>query len=117
RAPFELHPDAPFERIEMLVRAVALHALHELQFGLNAMEHTVKHYLLPYIGILLREHVQGKGEPPHAAPGDGAVRVTRKARWRPIWFRLAGGPRFSRWVKDHDRTTERHSPQPARVSL
>ena len=73
--------------------------------------------LLAYIGIVLREHVQGKAEPPQPAPGDGAVRETRKAGWRPLRFRLACGTRSGRLVKDHHRTTERHTPQPARVSL
>ena len=114
RPPFELHPDAPFERIEMLVEAVVR---YEPQLGLNAMEQPVKHYLLAYIGILLREHVQGEAEPPQPAPGDGAVRETRKAGWRPLRFRLACGTRSGRLVNDHHRTTERHTPQPARVSL
>ena len=77
----------------------------------------MKHYLLACIGILLREHVQGPGEPPQPAPRDGAVRETRKAGWRPLRFRLACGTRSGRLVKDHHRTTERHTPQPARVSL
>ena len=81
------------------------------------MEQPLKHQLLAYIGILLREHVQREGEPPQPAPGDGAVRETRKAGWRPLRFRLAGRARSGRWVKDHHRTTERHTPQPARVSL
>src|SRR6185503_11276466 len=63
------------------------------------------------------EHEQGKGEPLQPTPGDGAVRETRKAGRRPLRFRLACGTRSSRWVKDHHRTTERHTPQPARVSL
>jgi hypothetical protein len=61
RSPFELHRDAPFERIEMLVEAVVR---YEPQLGLNAMEQPVKHKLLAYIGIVLREHVQGEAEPP-----------------------------------------------------
>src|SRR6185295_3386481 len=81
------------------------------------MEQPVKQYLLAYIGSLLREHVQGPAEPPQAAPVDGAVHVTRKARCRPLRLRLACGTRSGRLVKDHHRTTERHSPQPARVSL
>src|SRR4029077_2476541 len=55
RPPFELHPDAPFERIEMLIEAVFV-PLPELQLGLNAMEQPVKHVLLAYIGIRAREH-------------------------------------------------------------
>ena len=90
---------------------------HEPQLGLNAMEQPVKHHLLAYIGILLREHVQGEAEPPQPAPGDGAVRETRKAGWRPLRFRLACRTRSGRLVNDHHRTTERHTPQPARVSL
>src|SRR4029434_7916225 len=49
RPPFELHPDAPFEGIEMLVETVAV-SLHECQLGLNAMEQPVKHDLLACIG-------------------------------------------------------------------
>jgi hypothetical protein len=67
RPPFELHPDATFERIEMLVEAIAV-SLRELQLGLNAMEQPVKHILLAYIGIRVREHMQGVGEPPQPAP-------------------------------------------------
>src|SRR5437870_7092425 len=69
RPPFELHPDAPFERIEMLVEALIR---YEPQLGLNAMEQPVKHYLLAYVGILLRKHVQREAEPPQPAPGDRA---------------------------------------------
>ena len=98
----------------MLVEAVVR---YEPQLGLNAMEQPVKHDLLAYIGIVLREHVQGEAEPPQPAPGDGAVRETRKAGWRPLRFRLACGTRSGRLVNDHHRTTERHTPQPARVSL
>src|SRR6185295_19563946 len=81
------------------------------------MEQPVKQYLLAYIGVLLREHVQGPAEPPQPAPGDGAVHETRKARCRPLRLRLARGTRSGRLVNDHHRTTERHTPQPARVSL
>ena len=90
---------------------------YESELGLNAMEQPVKHHLLAYIGIFLREHEQGKAEPPQPAPGDGAVRETRKAGRRPLRFRLARGTRSGRLVNDHHRTTERHTPQPARVSL
>src|SRR5262249_32421373 len=114
RSPFELHPDASFERIEMLVEAVVR---YEPQLGLNAMEQPVKYHLLPYIGIVLREHVQGKAEPPKPAPYDRTVRETRKAGWRPLRFRLARRARSSRLVNNHHRTTERRTPQPARVSL
>ena len=78
---------------------------------------TVKHQLLACIGIILRQHVQGKAEPPQPAPGDRSVHETRKAGWRPLRFRLTCGTRSGRLVNDHDRTTERHIPQPARVSL
>ena len=98
----------------MLVEAVVR---YEPQLGLNAMEQPVKHQLLACIGILLGEHVEGEAEPPHPAPGDGAVRETGKAGWWSLGFRLACGTRSGRWVKDHHRTTERHTPQPARVSL
>src|SRR6267142_126757 len=81
------------------------------------MEQPVKQYLLAYIGVLLREHVQGEAKPPQAAPGDGAVHETRKAGCRPLRLRLACGTRSGRLINDHHRTTERHSPQPARVSL
>ena len=74
----------------MLVVAVLR---YEPQLGLNAMERPVKHKLLAYIGIVLREHVQGEAEPPHPAPGDGAVYEARKAGWRPVGFRLACGAR------------------------
>src|SRR6185295_1177516 len=114
RSPFEPHPDAPFERIEMLVEAVVR---YEPQLGLNTMEQPVKHELLAYIGIVLRKHVQGEAEPPQPAPGDGAVHETRKARWLPLRFRLACGARSRGLVNDHHRTTERHTPQPARVSF
>ena len=77
----------------------------------------MKHDLLTCIGIRAREHVQGPHEPPLAAPGDGAVRETQKAGERPLWFRLACGTRSGPWVKDYHRTTERHTPQPPRVSL
>src|SRR5688572_18388119 len=104
--------------MEMLVRAVAaLHALHERQLGLNAMEQPVKDHLLACIWILLGEHPQGKGEPTQPAPGDGAVCVTSKGWWRPLRLRLACGTRSGRCVEDHHRTTERHTPQAARVSL
>src|SRR5258707_4000573 len=92
RPPFELHPDAPFERIEMLIEAVVV-SLPEPQLGLNAMEQPVKHVLLAYIGIRAREHRQGEIEPTQAAPGDGAVHATRKAGWLPLRFRLAGRTR------------------------
>ena len=114
RPPFELHPDAPFERIEMLVEAVAR---REPQLGLNAMKQPVEHHSLAVIVSLVREHIQGPAEPPQAAPGDGAVRETRKAGWLPLRFRLACGTRSGRLVNDHHRTTERHTPQPAGVSL
>src|SRR5439155_17051602 len=78
RPPFEPHPDAPFERIEMLIEAVVV-SMPEPQLGLNAMEQPVKHVLLAYIGIRAREHRQWEVEPPQPAPGDGAVRETRKA--------------------------------------
>ena len=77
----------------------------------------MKHHLLAYIGIVRREHVQGEAEPPQPAPRDGAVRETRKAGWLPLRFRLACGTRSRCLVNDHHRTTERHTPQPARVSL
>src|SRR5260370_3328184 len=98
----------------MIVEAVAR---REPQLGLNAMEQPVKHHLLAYIGSLVREHIQGVAEPPQTAPGDGAVRETRKAGWRPLGFRLACGTRSGRLVNDHHRTTERHTPQPALFPL
>src|ERR1041384_2133062 len=98
----------------MLVEAVFR---DEPQLGLNAVEEPVKHDLLAYIGIVRREHVQGKAEPPQPAPGDRAVRETRSAGWRPLRLRLACGTRSGRLVNDYHRTTERHTPQPARVSL
>src|SRR6185295_912969 len=90
RSPFEPHPDAPFERIEMLVEAVVR---YEPQLGLNAMEQTVKHHLLAYIGIVRREHVQREAEPPQPAPGDRAVHEAWKAGRLPFRFRLACGTR------------------------
>src|SRR5262249_9012358 len=87
------------------------------QVRLNAMEQPVKQESLPFLGSLAREHIPGPGEPPQPAPGDGAVRDTRKAGWRPFGFRLACSARSGHLVKDHHRTTERHTPQPARVSL
>ena len=98
----------------MLVRAVAR---YQPQLGLNAMEQPVKQDLLACIVSLVREHLQGPDEPPHPAPGDGAVRETQKAGSRPLRFRLACGTRSGRLIKDHHRTTQRHAPQPARVSL
>src|SRR5260370_732798 len=98
----------------MIVEAVAR---REPQLGLNAMEQPVKHHLLAYIGSLVREHIQGPAEPPQPAPGDGAVRETRKAGWLPLGFRLACGTRSARLVNDHHRTTERHTPPPPRVLL
>jgi hypothetical protein len=115
RPPFEPYPDAPFERIEMLVEAVAV-SLPEPQLGLNAMEQPVKHILLPCIGIA-REHIQGKAEPSHPAPSDWArPRYPESGVAAPpvpagLWHA------FRSLVKDHHRTTERHTPQPARVSL
>src|SRR5262245_57745569 len=100
----------------MLVEAVVV-SFGERKLGLNAMEESVKHELLTYIGIVLGKHQQGKCEPPLPAPGDGAVRETREARYRPLRFRLARGARSGPLVKDHHRTTERHTPQPARISL
>ena len=92
-------------------------SVDESQLGLNSMEQSVKHYLLACVGILLREHAQGEAEPPQPAPGYGAVHEALKAGWRPLRFRLACGARSGRLVNDHHRTTERHTPQPARVSL
>ena len=98
----------------MLVEAVLR---HEPQLGLNAMEQPVKHHLLAYVGSVRREHGQGKSEPPQPAPRDRSVRETRKAGGRPRRFRLARGTRSGRRINDHQRTTERHTPQPARVPL
>lgn len=98
----------------MLVVAVLR---HEPQLVLNAMEQPVKHQLLAEIGVIRRKHVQGHAEPPHPAPGDRSVHETRKARRRPVWFRLARGTRAGPLVDNHQRTTERDTPQPARVSL
>jgi hypothetical protein len=109
-----LDPDAPFERVEMLIQSV-LHG--QPQVGLNAMEQPVKHHLLANIGIIVREHVQGEAEPPQATPRDGAVHESRKPGELARRFRLARGTRSGRLIKDHHRTTERHSPQPARVSF
>ncbi len=81
------------------------------------MEQPVKHELLAYIGIVLREHGQGEAEPLQPAPGDGTVHETRKAGRLPLRFRLACGTRSGRLVNDHHRTTERHTPQSRRVSL
>ena len=115
RPPFELHPEAPFERIKVLVEAVARRR-HERQRVLNTMEQPVTPHLLASLGILLRKHVQGHGEPSQPAPFDGAVREAETG-YRPVGFRLVCGTRSGRWVNDHQRTTERHTPQPARVSL
>jgi hypothetical protein len=51
-----LRPIAPFERIEMLVEAVA--PRRKPQLVLNAMEQAVKQYLLTCVRILLREHAR-----------------------------------------------------------
>jgi hypothetical protein len=89
----------------MFVETVAV-SLRELQLGLNAMEQPVKHILLAYIGIVVREHPQWPREPPQPTPRDGAIGLTQKAGWRPLRFRLACGTRSGRLVKDHHWTTE-----------
>jgi hypothetical protein len=81
------------------------------------MKQPVKQKLLAEIGIVLGEHVQRDAEPPQPAPGDRAIHETRKAGRRPVGFRLACRTRSGSLVNDHQRTTERHTPQPARVSL
>lgn len=77
----------------------------------------MKHELLQQIGIVCRQHEQGKGEPPLPAPEDGAVHDAPKAGRRPVGLRLVCGVASSPWVKDHQRTTQRHTPEPARVAL
>src|SRR5215216_2730485 len=63
-----------------LLQQLGLAALRrQPQLGLNAMEQTVKHDLLAYVGVFLREHEQGEHEPPHPAPGDRAIGETDKA--------------------------------------
>jgi len=81
------------------------------------MEQPVKHQLPAEIGVIRRKHVQGHAEPPHPAPGDRSVHETRKARHRPVWFRLACGTRAGPLVDNHQRTTERDTPQPTRVAF
>src|SRR5688500_9389826 len=66
---------------------------------------------------MCREHGHGPREPPQPTPGNGAVREPPKTGWLPLRLRLACSPRSGRRIKDHHRTAERHTPQPARVSL
>src|SRR4030095_516062 len=63
---------------------------------------------MSYLGILLREHVQGEAEPSQPAPRDGAVRETRKAWWMPLRFRLAFGAASGRPVADDHPTAAPH---------
>jgi len=91
RAPLEPHPHATFEAIEMLVETILR---HQPELGLNAMEEPVEHYLLPHRRIVLWKKGQGKTEPPHTAPRDGAVHETLQTGCRPSGSRSASADAY-----------------------
>ena len=60
-----------------------------------------------------------KGQANHRNPPHNTGPSTKpgKRGWRPLRFRLACGTRSAGLVDNHHRAAERHTPQPARVSL
>ena len=114
--PLEAHPVAALQRIEVAVFPSAA-PTDQPEAGLDAMKQLVHEQPPALPLIILGDHLPVVRGPRDAAPLDRGVHKAERAGTVTSRRRLACRDRSSGGVRDYHGAAERHSPQPAAVTL